>query len=87
MKDAKLLNKLKRIRGQIDGVIKMVENDKYCLDISNQIIAVNSALKSVNRDIISNHLKSCVSDSLKSDNKEFSSKIEEIETLILKLGK
>ncbi len=83
-----ILNRLNRIKGQIDGIIKMVEDDQYCLDISNQILAVNSALKSTNREIISAHLQSCLTDTFYSDNKkEIEQKIEEIEKLIIKLGK
>lgn len=84
----KTLNRLKRIRGQIDGVVKMVEEDKYCLDISNQLMAISSAVNAVNREVLSAHLKSCVKDSLhESDESDLDLKIEEIEKVIMKLSK
>lgn len=84
----KVLNRLKRIRGQIDGIIKMVEEDKYCLDISTQIMAAYSALNSTNKEILSAHLKHCVTDSLeKGEEYDVEKKIEEIENIIMKLGK
>lgn len=84
----KIYNRLKRIRGQIDGIIRMVEEDKYCLDISTQIMAANSALNSTNKEILSAHLKTCVADSLeKGENYDVEKKICEIENIIMKLGK
>ena len=59
----KIKNRLNRIRGQIDGISKMVDEDKYCLDISAQLLAVSSAINSVNQEILSAHLRSCVADS------------------------
>ncbi|EHR34711.1 metal-sensitive transcriptional regulator [Helcococcus kunzii] len=83
-----IYNRLNRIKGQIDGIIKMVEEDKYCLDISSQIIAANSALNSTNKEILSAHLKNCVTDSLKKgDEVDVEKKISEIENIIMKLGK
>ncbi|WP_394273918.1 metal-sensing transcriptional repressor, partial [Peptoniphilus lacydonensis] len=46
------LRKLKTVRGQIDGLIKMVEDDRYCLDISNQLMASISILKNINKDVL-----------------------------------
>lgn len=84
----KIKNRLNRIKGQVEGIIKMVDDDKYCLDVSAQIMAVNSALNSTNKIILSNHIRSCLKESLeKKDEKEIEEKIEEIEKIILKLGK
>lgn len=83
-----IYDRLKRIRGQIDGIIKMIEEDKYCLDISTQIIAANSALNSTNKEILSAHLRNCVTDSLENgDAIDVEKKITEIENIIMKLGK
>lgn len=83
-----ILNRLKRARGQIDGIIKMVESDKYCLDVSTQILAVVAALNSTNKQILSSHLKHCVSDSLEKGEKiDVNEKIDEIEKIIMKLSK
>lgn len=83
----KIINRLKIIRGQVDGVIKMIEEDRYCVDVSNQLMAVTSALKSVNREILSNHLRSCVKDSFQDEEIDTEEKIEEIVHIIDKLGK
>ena len=84
----KTLRKLKTVRGQLDGLIKMVENDRYCVDISNQITASISILKNINSQVLSSHLEHCVYDALNNgDSKEASEKIEEIEQIIKKLSK
>ncbi len=57
---AKVLRLLKTARGQIDGIIKMVEEDRYCIDISQQLMASQSVLKTANREVLSAHLKHCV---------------------------
>lgn len=82
-----IIKRLKIIKGQVDGIINMIEDDRYCLDISNQVMAVNSALKSVNRQILSNHLRSCVKDSFDDNIDDSENKIEEIISIIDKLGK
>ena len=51
---------LKTARGQLDGILRMVEEDRYCLDVSNQILATESILKKVNREIVHAHMRSCV---------------------------
>ena len=55
-----VLRLLKTARGQIDGIIKMVEEDRYCIDISHQLMATQAILKTTNREVLSAHLKSCV---------------------------
>ena len=56
----KLINRLKRIEGQIRGIRAMVERDAYCTDILMQSAAANAALNSFNKDLIANHISSCV---------------------------
>ena len=51
---------LKTARGQIDGILKMVEEDRYCLDVSNQIMAAQSVLKRANRMVLAAHMECCV---------------------------
>ena len=77
-----VLHLLKNARGQIDGIIKMVEDDRYCLDISQQVMAADAMLRRVNKEILSAHLKHCV-EQAQSD-QERSDKIDE---LIHALGK
>lgn len=81
------IRKLKTARGQIDGLIKMMEEDRYCLDISNQLLAAISILKNVNTDILKSHLEGCVKEAYNKDKDEINEKIEEIVTLLTKLSK
>lgn len=82
-----IIRRLNIIKGQVEGVINMVEDDRYCIDVSNQIMAITSALKSVNREILANHLRSCVKDSLENNEVDSEEKIEEIIKVVDKLGK
>ena len=85
---AKTIRKLKTVGGQIDGLIKMVEDDRYCIDISNQLMASISILKNVNKDVLRVHLEHCVYDAISNEDKEDGlKKIEEIEAIIDKLNK
>ena len=54
-----LLNRLRRIEGQVRGVEKMVENDAYCVDILTQVSAVTAALNSFNKVLLANHIRTC----------------------------
>jgi len=58
------VNRLKRIEGQIRGIMKMVENEKYCIDIVNQISAAEKALTGVSKIIMKRHVESCVSSAI-----------------------
>ena len=51
---------LRTARGQIDGILRMIDEDAYCIDISNQVMAARSVLGRANREIISAHLEGCV---------------------------
>ena len=57
---ANALRYLKTVKGQIDGIIHMLEEERYCIDISNQIMASSALLKKANLHILSGHLESCV---------------------------
>lgn len=61
-----IINRLKRIEGQARGIQKMVEDDRYCIDILVQISAIQSALKQVGFSITERHIHHCVSDAIKS---------------------
>ena len=54
-----VLRLLKTARGQIDGIIKMVEDDRYCMDIPQQLTAADAMLRRANREILTAHLKRC----------------------------
>ncbi|WMJ87818.1 metal-sensing transcriptional repressor [Anaerocolumna sp. MB42-C2] len=75
---------LKTARGQIDGLLKMVEEDRYCIDISNQLMATQAILRKVNNEVIKTHLGACVKESFKQGNED--EKIEEIIKLLEKLS-
>lgn len=83
----KQVRKLKTVKGQLEGLIKMMEEDRYCLDISNQLMASISILKNINKDVLSAHLKGCVKEAYGKDEKEINEKIEEMESIIKKLSK
>ncbi|MEE1050069.1 MAG: metal-sensing transcriptional repressor [Clostridia bacterium] len=63
-----LMNRLNRIEGQVRGIKKMVENNAYCPDILIQVSAINAALNAFNKELLSNHLKSCVINDIKAGN-------------------
>lgn len=81
----KVVRLLKTARGQIDGILKMVEDDRYCIDISNQLMATQAILRNINRDVLHDHLGSCVEEAFESG--EQHKKIGEIMTIIDKLTK
>ncbi|MBQ6385681.1 MAG: metal-sensing transcriptional repressor [Lachnospiraceae bacterium] len=79
-----LMNRLKRIEGQIRGIEGMLEKNAYCPDILIQVSAVNSALNSFNKALLSSHIRTCVADDIRDGNEEI---IEELVTLLKKLMK
>lgn len=76
---------LKTARGQIDGILNMIEEDRYCIDISNQIIATEAILNKVNREVLHSHIDMCVKDAIESGNME--DKLLEIRSIVDKLTK
>ena len=80
---AKAIRDIKIARGQLDGVLRMIENDSYCIDISNQILAAQAILKKANRDILYAHIRSCVREGLHTD--EPNAKVEEALLLLERL--
>lgn len=81
----KVLRLLKTARGQLDGLVKMVEEDRYCMDISNQLLATQALLRTINRQVLHAHLNSCVKDSLGQE--DAAEKIQEIVSVLDKLTK
>lgn len=61
----KLISRINRIKGQLDGINKMVEDDRYCADILIQLSAADKAIKSLASVILDNHMHSCVLDGIK----------------------
>ena len=82
--DNKLLTLLKTAAGQIEGIQKMLTEKKYCLDISNQIMACQAILGKVNKEVLKAHLHGCVMSATGKDKEE---KMDELSLLIDKLVK
>lgn len=80
---AQVSRQLKIARGQLDGLLKMVEEDAYCVDVSTQLLATIALLKRVNSIVLSAHLEHCVKEAATSEEAE--KKIAEIQQLILRL--
>lgn len=81
----KYLNRLKRIEGQARGVSKMVDEEKYCIDILTQISALTSALQAVAIGLLDDHLKHCVVDAARMDGDQADRKIKEASDAIARL--
>lgn len=79
----KAMQNLKTARGQIDGILKMIDEGRYCVDISNQIIAVQSLLKKANMLILKQHLNHCVKAAFINNSGE--EKIDEVMDILEKL--
>jgi len=74
-----ILNRMNYLAGHLDGIKKMLEDDKYCIDVIKQNEAVIAAIKKVNEMILENHLNTCVAEAIKGKNeKERKKKIKEI---------
>ena len=78
----KVLRLLKTARGQIDGILKMVEENRYCGDILNQVAAVESALQNFGYVVLQNHMETCVTEKIRRGEEGI---IEETVELIRKL--
>ena len=79
-----LINRLNRIEGQIRGIRGMVEKSAYCPDILVQVAAVNAALHAFNRELLSQHIRTCVAQDIREGHDEV---IEELVTTLQKLMK
>ena len=81
-------HKLKVARGQLDGILKMVDENRYCVDILVQISAIRSAIDNVGTIILENHIKGCVSNDLKyGDEEQSEAAIKELMDTIKKFTK
>ena len=80
---AQVTQLLKTARGQIDGILAMVEEDRYCIDISNQIMAARSVLNKANRLVLRAHMDSCVCQAVQQGDAE--QKLEELASVLDKL--
>lgn len=74
--------RLRRIEGQVRGIQKMVETDRYCADIMMQISSVQEALRSVGRELMRNHLKHCASSAIRAGDNEANAMYDELVELM-----
>ncbi|HJG56157.1 MAG TPA: metal-sensitive transcriptional regulator [Corynebacterium xerosis] len=81
------LARLKRIEGQVRGVQRMIDDEKYCIDILTQISALNSALKSVSLALLDDHLRHCVVSAAQDGGDELDVKLEEASDAIRRVAK
>ena len=65
-----LLNRLSRIEGQVRGIRNMVESDAYCTDIVTQVSAIGAALNAFNKELLSEHIRTCVAEDMKAGKNE-----------------
>ena len=79
---------LKTARGQLDGVLRMIEEDRYCIDVSNQLLAVQALLRKANKELIASHLNCCVRSAFTHGSEaEQEQKLEEIMMILDKMAK
>lgn len=79
---------LKTARGQLDGILKMVEEDRYCMDISNQVLATSSILSKINQEILRAHMQNCLAQALsEGDETAKQRKIEEMMDVLAKIAR
>lgn len=81
------LTRLRRIEGQVRGLQRMIEEDRYCADIMTQVSSVHEALRAVGRELMRNHLRHCASAAIRSSEKEASAMYDELIDLMYKNGR
>lgn len=81
---ARNLKRLRRIEGQVRGLQRMVEDDRYCADILTQISSVHEALRAVGRELMRNHLKHCAASAIRSSESEASAMYDELVEMMYK---
>ena len=83
IKDANL-KRLRRIEGQVRGLQKMVDEERYCADVLTQISSVHEALRAVGRELMRNHLKHCAASAIRASDEEASAMYDELVEMIYK---
>jgi DNA-binding FrmR family transcriptional regulator len=85
-KDA-YLKRMRRIEGQVRGIAKMIEDDKYCIDVLTQVSAVNKALEAVALGLLDEHLKHCVTEAVAEGGQVADQRVAEASAAIARLVK
>lgn len=78
------LTRLRRVEGQVRGLQKMIEDDRYCADILTQISSVHEALRAVSRELMRNHLKHCASSAIRGSEADAEAMYDELVNMIYK---
>ncbi|HEX4682389.1 MAG TPA: metal-sensitive transcriptional regulator [Gemmatimonadaceae bacterium] len=78
------LKRLRRIEGQVRGLQKMVEEDRYCADVMTQIASVHEALRAVGRELVRNHLRHCANPAIRKGEEEAETMYDEIVEMMYK---
>ena len=81
------LKRLRRIEGQVRGLQRMIEDDRYCADIMTQVSSVHEALRAVGRELMRNHLKHCASTAIRSSDQEANAMYDELIDLMYRNGR
>jgi len=81
---AEIKHQLSIAKGQIEGISKMIDQDAYCIDVSNQLLATIALLKKANQKVVMAHLASCVKNA--KDNKKLGAKLKEIDSVLTRMG-
>lgn len=84
-KRSQALKSIKTAKGQLEGIVKMIDEGRYCIDISNQLMACIALLQKANYEILSGHLQSCVKESMENGTSE--TKLNELDTVLKRLTK
>lgn len=84
----KVARMLKTARGQIDGILKMVDDDRYCIDISTQLMATQALIARINADVLKAHVEGCVKTAAESSDEQLKAeRLAEVGRVIEKLSK
>ncbi len=84
----KQINRLNKVAGQAKGIVKMIENERYCMDILTQLKAIKSALRSIESNIVETHLNHCVMKAISSkDKKQADIMVNEIKGILKSVSK
>ena len=78
------LNRLRRIEGQVRGLQRMVEEERYCADVLTQVSSVHEALRAVSREVMRNHLKHCATSAIRSNDDNAEAMYDELVELMYK---
>jgi DNA-binding FrmR family transcriptional regulator len=86
MKKDELQGRLRRIEGQVRGIQRMIDEDKYCIDILTQLNAVVAALKGVGVGLLDGHVRTCVRESLESHGPDSDAKVDELVSAVARFA-